>query len=265
MGFTKQKLRKGLPVYGGWVMIAHPTMIEIYSGERFDWVSLDMEHTSIDLRSVHECILAAKGTDIDVLVRLPSHEASIAKRVLDAGAAGVIVPCVNSAQQARQVVEMTKYPPEGNRGASLSRSTDFGRNFYEHFEHDNDNVIVVIMLEHVDVLNHLDDILRVPGIDAALIGPYDLSASMGLAGQLTHPKVVAAQHKILESCLKYGIPAGYHVTQPDVEMVRQRVEEGFRFIGCSLDTEFILQGCRQIVPLNSETISLDSVKQKVVG
>ncbi|MDR1964799.1 MAG: hypothetical protein LBQ50_13585 [Planctomycetaceae bacterium] len=248
MGFTKQKLRAGLPAYGGWVMIAHPTIIELYAGEHFDWICLDMEHTSIDLRSMHECILAAKGMEVDVLVRLPSHEPSIAKRVLDAGAAGIIIPCINSAEQARQAVAMTKYPPEGNRGTSLSRNTDFGRNFKDHFENHNEKVIVVIMLEHVEALNHLEEILQVPGIDATFIGPYDLSTSMGLSGQLDHPKVVAAQQRILEACQKYGVPAGYHVVQPNEKLVRQRVEEGFCFIGCGLDTEFIIHGCRKMIP-----------------
>jgi 2-dehydro-3-deoxyglucarate aldolase len=248
MGQTKQKLNSNLPVYGGWVMVAHPAIVEIYAGEHFDWICLDMEHTTIDMRSVYECILAAKGTNVDVLVRLPSHESSIAKRVLDAGADGVIFPCVNTAEQARQVVAVTKYPPEGNRGASLCRSTDFGRNFKNSFENHNKNVIVVVMLEHVDALSHLDEILQVPGIDATFIGPYDLSASMELAGQLTHPKVAAAQQQILEACLKYGIPAGYHVVAPDLKLVQQRVDEGFRFIGCGLDTEFIMQGCRQMLP-----------------
>jgi 2-dehydro-3-deoxyglucarate aldolase len=248
MGLTKQKLRAGLPAYGGWVMIAHPSIIEIYAGEHFDWISLDMEHTSIDMRSIHECILATKGTNIDLLVRLPSHEPSIAKRVLDAGVAGVIVPCVNSAEQTRQVVAMTKYPPEGNRGTSLARCTDFGRNFKEYFEHHNDNVIVIIMLEHIDALANLDEILSVPGIDATFIGPYDLSASMGLPGQLDHPDVIAAQQKILNSCRKHEIPAGYHVVSPKADIVQKYVAEGFRFIGCGLDTEFILQGCRNMIP-----------------
>ncbi|MDR2705125.1 MAG: hypothetical protein LBC02_05035, partial [Planctomycetaceae bacterium] len=247
MGLTKQKLREGLPVYGGWVMIAHPTVIEIYAGEHFDWICLDMEHTLIDMRSIHDCILAIKGTNIDLLVRLPSHEPSIAKRVLDAGVAGVIVPCVNSAEQARQAVAMTKYPPEGNRGASLARCTDFGRNFKEHFEHHNENVIVVIMLEHIDALANLDEILSVSGIDATFIGPYDLSTSMGLPGQLDHPDVIVAQQQILNSCRQHKIPAGYHVVSPKADLVQKRVAEGFRFIGCGLDTEFILQGCRNII------------------
>ena len=264
MGRTKQKLRDGRAVFGVWVMIAHPTVVEIYAGERFDWICLDMEHTSIDMRSFHECVLAAKGTDIDLLVRLPSHESSLAKRVLDTGISGIIVPNVTVAEEARRVVAMAKYPPEGNRGASLARCTDFGRNFKEYVANHNDNVIVAVMLEHIDALDNLDSILSVSGIDATFIGPYDLSTSMGVPGQLEHPKVVAAQSRIVEACRRHGIPAGYHVVQMNAELVQQRLDEGFRFIGCGLDTEFIQQGCRSMIPASGQTLSLHSIQKKAV-
>ena len=237
-------------------MIAHPTIVEIYAGEQFDWICLDMEHTSIDMRSFHECVLAAKGTEVDLLVRLPSHEPSLAKRVLDAGVSGIIVPNVTTAEQARQAVAMAKFPPDGNRGVSLARCTGFGRKFKEYVTHHNDNVIVAVMLEHIDALDNLDDIMSVSGIDATFIGPYDLSASVGVPGQLDHPKIVAAQSRIVEACRRHGIPAGYHVVQPDEKLVRQRLEEGFQFIGCSLDTEFIIQGCRKMIPSTEQTISM---------
>ena len=247
MGKTKGKLLRGEVVFGGWVMIAHPTVVEIMAGERFDWIGLDLEHTSIDPRAVHECLLAAKGHDVDMLVRLPSHEPSVAKRALDAGAAGIIVPLVNTAEEAQAVVAMAKFPPVGNRGASLARSTDFGRNFKQSFDTHNDRVIVVVMLEHIAAIDNLDAILSVPGIDATLIGPYDLSASMGLAGQLDHPQVVATQQKIIDACKRHGVPAGYHVVAPDARLVSCRIEEGFRFIGCGLDTEFLITGCRKVL------------------
>ena len=248
MGKTKEKLLRGEAAFGGWVMAAHPTVVEIMAGERFDWICLDMEHTSIDLRSMHECLLAVKGCGVDMLVRLPSHEPSVAKRVLDAGAAGVIVPLVNTAEEAKDAVAMAKFPPVGNRGASLARSTDFGRNFRQSFDAHNDRVIVVVMLEHIAAMDNLDAILSVPGIDATLIGPYDLSASMGLAGQLDHPHVVQAQQKIVDACKRHNVPAGYHVVAPDERLVVRKIDEGFRFIGCGLDTEFLIAGCRKMLP-----------------
>ena len=262
MGKTKTKLQRGEPALGGWVMIGHPTVVELYSNEGFDWVCLDMEHTSMDLRSMHECTLAAKGTGVDLLVRLPSHEPSPAKRALDAGVAGIIAPNVTTSEQAKQVVAMAKYPPEGNRGASLARCTEFGRNFETYFAKHNDQVIVVVMLEHIDALKNLDEILSVPGIDATLIGPYDLSSSLGLPGQLNHPRVVSAQDEIFAACQRHRVPAGYHVVKPDANLLQRKIDEGFRFLGCSLDTEFILHGVRQMLALQTETIPLETRKRK---
>ena len=247
MANTKQKLRRGEPVLGGWVMIGHPAVVEIMAGEGFDFLGVDMEHTSIDVRQFHELALAAKGTECDLLARLPSCDADLAKKVLDLGAAGVIVPSVNTPELARQAVAMAKYPPEGIRGAALCRAADFGRDFHEYFCGHNDNVVVVVMLEHVEAGRNAGAILATPGIDAALIGPYDLSASMGLAGRLDDPEVRAAQQTILDACREQGVPAGIHVVRPDPAEVEQRINQGFRFLACGIDTEFLIAGCRAML------------------
>lgn len=244
MGNTKRKLRHGEVVLGGWVMIGHPSVVEIMAGAGFDFLGVDMEHTSIDVRQFHELALAAKGTGCDLLARLPSCDADLAKKVLDLGAAGVIVPSVNTPELARQAVAMAKYPPEGIRGAALCRAADFGRDFAAYFARHNDDVLVVVMLEHVDAVGGARDILATPGIDAALIGPYDLSASMGLPGKLDDPEVRAAQQTILDACVERGVPAGIHVVQADPEQLKQRIEQGFRFLPYGIDTEFLIAGCR---------------------
>jgi len=244
MGRTKEKLQGGQPVFGGWVMIGHPSVVEIMAGEGFDWIGVDMEHTSTEVRMFHELALAVKGTGCDLLARLPSCDPDIAKRVLDAGAAGIIVPSVNTPELACRAVGMAKFPPQGFRGASLCRATDFGRNFPEYYRRHNDEVLVVVMLEHVDAVKSADAILATPGIDAALIGPYDLSASMGLPGQLAHPEVQAAIASIVSACRARQVPAGIHVVAPDPGQVRDRLAQGFRFLACGIDTEFLLAGCR---------------------
>ena len=247
MGNTKQKLGRGEPALGGWIMIGHPAIAEIMAGEGFDWIAVDLEHTTTDLRTFYDIVLATKGTGCDVLARLHSCDPVLAKLVLDAGAAGIIVPSVNTPEMAVQSAAMARFPPEGFRGASLCRATDFGRDFADYFSQHNGRVVVVVMLEHVDAVRRADEILAVPGIDAALIGPYDLSASMGLAGQLDHPQVVAAQQTILAACARHNVAAGIHVVASDPAAVAQRIEAGFRFIACGLDTNFVMQGCRQML------------------
>jgi len=247
MGQTRQKLESGEPALGAWIMIGHPTVAEVYAGEGFDWIAVDMEHTATDIRAFHQIAIAVNGSGCDLLARLHSCDAVQAKQVLDAGANGIIVPLVNSPECARKAVSIASFPPRGERGASFSRASDFGRNFRPYFDGHNENVLVVIMLEHVDALDNLDGILATPGLSAVFIGPYDLSASMGLAGQLDHPDVRAAQQKILEACRRHGVPAGMHVVPVDPEQVRQRVDEGYRFIACSMDTELLIHGCRTML------------------
>lgn len=247
MSRTKEKLRRGETVLGGWVMIGHPTVVEIMAGEGFDFIGVDMEHTSIDIRGFHELALAVKGTGCDLLARLPCCDAALTKKVLDLGAAGIIVPSVSTVELAVQSVAMAKFPPLGVRGAALCRGADFGRNFPCYFANHNDGVLVVVMLEHIDAVRQADAILATPGIDAALIGPYDLSASMGLPGKLDHPEVLTAQQTILDACKARGIPAGIHVVAVDRAALKRRIEQGFRFLACGIDTEFIMAGCRTML------------------
>ncbi len=241
MNRTKQKLRRGQSALGGWVMIGHPTVVEIMAGDdRLDWLAVDMEHATTTPRMLYELCLAAKGTGKDVLVRLPSHDAALIKLVLDTGAAGIIAPSVNTARQAEDIVAMAKFPPLGHRGAGLSRASGFGRNFADYYAGHNDNVLVVCMIEHIDAVENIDSILAVDGIDATFIGPYDLSTSMGLAGQVDHPDVVAAQSRVLAACNRHGVPAGIHVLRADGRKIQARIQQGFRFVGCSVDTELIM-------------------------
>jgi 2-dehydro-3-deoxyglucarate aldolase len=247
MGKTKDKLRGGEPALGGWIMIGHPSVAEILAGEGFDWLGVDMEHTSTTVRMFHELALAVKGTGVDLLVRLPGHDSQMTKLVLDSGADGIIVPSVNTAEQARGAVAMAKFPPEGHRGASLCRATDFGRSFDTYYRQHNNNALVVCMLEHVDAVENIESILATPGIDATFIGPYDLSASMGIPGQTDHPDALKAQQTLLAACKRHGVPAGIHVVPVDGGEVRRRIDEGFRFIACGIDTEFLLFASRQVL------------------
>ncbi len=247
MGRTKTKLLNGELTLGGWIMIGHPAVAEIMAGEGFDWIAVDLEHTTTDVRDFYEMALAVKGTDCELLARLHSCDPVLAKLVLDAGARGLIVPSINTPEQAAQAVAMGRFPPAGIRGAALSRAADFGRNFSAYFSDHNDQLLVAVMLEHAAAVRQVDDILATPGIDAAFIGPYDLSASMGLAGQLEHPQVRAAQRTILEACTRHRVAPGIHVVSVDGEELSRRIAEGFRFVACGADTLFLMHGCRAVL------------------
>jgi len=247
MSTTKDKLHKGQPVLGGWIMTGNPAVAEIMAGEGFDFLGVDMEHTPTSVDGFYHIALAAKGTGCDIIARLPACDPVLAKQVLDAGAAGIIVPSVNTPAEAAQSVAMAKFPPDGIRGASLCRASGFGARFTEYFQHHNRDVVVVVMLEHIAAVKNADAILATPGVDAVLIGPYDLSASMGLAGQLQHPDVLAAQQAILDACQRRNIPPGIHVVPVDADEVQRRIRQGFRFIACGIDTLFVREGCRAML------------------
>ena len=247
MSRTKQKLNRGETVLGGWTLLGHPGIVEIMTGEGFDFIVADMEHTAIDIRAFHDAALAVKGTGCDLLARLQSCDPDQAKRVLDNGADGIIVPSVNSQEDARKAVSIARFPPAGTRGSSLCRATGYGKDFKGYFDSHNDHVLVVIMLEHIEAVRNVDEILSVPGIDATFIGPYDLSASMGFAGQLDHPDLLEAQQKLVDACKEHNVPAGMHVVPVDSGELAKRVDQGFRFIACGLDTLFIRHGCQTML------------------
>jgi len=233
-------------------MTGHPVIAELMAGEGFDWICVDMEHTATDYASFQSVAQALGRYDCDLLARLQDCDPVQAKRVLDAGADGIIVPMVNTAEQARRAVAMAKFPPDGIRGVAFSRASDYGRGFQEYVRDHNANVIVAVMLEHIEGVRNADAILSTSGVDAAFIGPYDLSCSMGLPGQLDHPEVISAQAEILAACLRHGVAPGLHVVQVAPERIRRSIEQGFRFIACGLDTEFIIHSSRAILEGNRD-------------
>lgn len=247
MANTKQKLKNGQTALGGWMLIPHPAIAELMAGEGFDWIALDMEHAAADLAMVEQIERAVRPSGCDLFVRLDGVNPVLAKHVLDAGAKGVIVPSVMCAEDADTLAAAVRYPPQGNRGTSLSRALDYGRDFTDYIKRHNDEVFVAVMLEHDLAAERADEILARPGIDAAFIGPYDLSASLGIAGQLDDPRVLAAEQKILAACRRQGIAPGYHVVPPERARIDERIAAGYRFIGCSLDTQLLMHGCRNLL------------------
>lgn len=235
------------PIVGAWMMFGHPGIAEVFAGEAIDFVCVDMEHTDTSYGDLANIARALKGSGKDLLVRLPRCDDVAAKKALDLGATGIIVPSVNTRAEAERAVAIAKFPPEGIRGASLCRATDYGRNFDNYFSRHNSTVKVVVMLEHVSALANVNDILSVPGIYASFIGPYDLSASMGLPGQIDHNDVVSARQTFLEASQRHGVLPGLHIVPNKPELVSQAVRDGYRFVALSLDQEFLKDGIRRMV------------------
>ena len=174
--------------------MAHPSIAEILAMAGYDWVVVETEHTGIDVSEVLRLLIAIEQRGSIPLVRLAWNDPIQAKAVLDSGAAGVLVPMINTREEAELAVKMTKYPPLGYRGVGLARAQGYGENFNEYVEHANDDTLLMVQIEHKDAVANIEEILSVPGIDGTFIGPYDLSMSMGIPGQITHPDLSWSQN-----------------------------------------------------------------------
>jgi 2-dehydro-3-deoxyglucarate aldolase len=233
---TKEKL-----LLGSWINTASPIVAEIMSNCGFDFLVVDAEHSAADFMTSQQIFQAIRAGNPNCvsMVRLPGNDYAITKKFLDLGAMGVIAPLVNTAAQARYLVESVKYPPRGNRGVGYGRSHGYGFEFDEYMERANRDTFVCVQIEHKEALLNLDEIFSVEGIDAMIIGPYDLSASMGMTGQFEHPEFIKTVGLILEKAKKHAILPGIHVIRPDIDEVLEKIEEGFRFIAYSLDITVI--------------------------
>ena len=240
----KLKLSQGELTIGSWITLGHPAIAEIMAAAGFDWLVLDMEHSVLELSEIQILIQVLDGQQCPAIVRLTSNHPDQIKRVMDAGATGVMVPMVKSAADARAAVQGVYYPPRGQRGVGLARAQGYGARFQQYRKWLEDNAVIVAMIEHVDAVNAIDEILAVDGIDAYIIGPYDLSGSMGRPGELDHPEVQSAIAQVLEAGQRSGKPGGIHVIEPNQEELQRRIAAGFNFLGYGLDIRILDSLCR---------------------
>jgi len=240
----KSKLSQGELTIGSWITLGHPAIAEIMAAAGFDWLVLDMEHSVLELSEIQTLIQVLDGQQCPAIVRLTSNHPDQIKRVMDAGATGVMVPMVKSAADAKAAVQSVYYPPRGQRGVGLARAQGYGARFQQYRGWLEDNAVIVAMIEHVDAVKAIDEILAVDGIDAYIIGPYDLSGSMGRPGELNHPDVQSAIARVLEAGQRSGKPGGIHVIEPDQEELQRRIAAGFNFLGYGLDIRILDSLCR---------------------
>jgi 2-dehydro-3-deoxyglucarate aldolase len=244
----KRTLKDGKLTIGSWMSMAHVSIAEILASAGYDWVVIETEHTAIDVSEVLRLIVAIEGRGAIPLVRLAWNDPIQAKAVMDSGAAGILVPMVNTKADAELAVSSIKYPPMGLRGVGLARAQGYGVALDEYVRNANRDGLLMVQIEHIDAVKNIDEILSVPGIDGTFIGPYDLSLSMGLAGQLQHPDVEVAKQHVLEATKTHGLAPGIHLVHPDTaaEDLRKCAELGYRFIALGTDILFLGDSCRSL-------------------
>jgi len=240
----RQVLKKQRASIGSWLTIPHPAIAEIMAKSGFDWLVIDMEHSAIDMSTAEEMIRVVNLCGLPALVRVGENNPNLIKRVMDYGASGVIVPMVNTPQQAKEAVDAVKYPPQGTRGVGLYRAQGYGVSFEEYKEWVRRESVVIVQIEHAKALSNIEGILAVEGVDAFIVGPYDLSGSFGIPGKFNDKKMLSALEKIRRVSKKMKIPAGYHIVPPDPALVLKKINEGYAFIAYSVDFLFLGENCR---------------------
>lgn len=248
----KTNLQQGKLCVGTWITLGDTGIAEIFAKAGFEWLVVDLEHSTISIDQAGELIRTIDLAGVAPLVRLTSNDNNQIKRVMDAGAHGIVVPNVNSSAEARDAVAATRYAPEGRRGVGLARAQQYGLGFNEYLEWQKDGPVVIVQIEHQSALDHLEDIFVVPGVDGFIIGPYDLSCSMGMPGEFERPEFTAAMQRILEAGLKVGCPAGLHIVEPDSDRLRQVIREGYSFIAYSVDIRMLDVSARVGVQIGKE-------------
>jgi 2-keto-3-deoxy-L-rhamnonate aldolase RhmA len=241
---VRKKLIEGGISFGTWMQIGHPAVAEILAECGYEWIAADCEHSEITIEGVAALARAMYGRNSLPMVRVKENDTLAIRQVLDAGAKGVFVPLINTAEEARKAVAATRYPPEGIRGFAYYRANDYGLNFKDYAETSNEETLVIVMIETKQAVENIEEIVAVPGIDGILIGPYDLSGSYGIPGQVDSPVMREAGKKVIKACIKSSKAAGLHIVNPDKKKIENALSDGFRLIALGMDNVFLMNQAR---------------------
>lgn len=226
-----------------------PSIAEMCADAGFDWVFLDMEHGALDLNDVQR-IAQAVNDRCPCVVRVPTNDRMWIGKVLDLGVSGIIIPQVNSAADAERAVRAAKYPPQGERGVGLGRASNYGANLNSYLQTANADTAIIAQIEHKDAAANVEAIANVPGVDALMIGPFDLSGSFGIPGQLDAPEVQAAITRVREFGQAHKIPLS--IFTPDVPRAQRAISEGYTLMLVSTDNLIFVRGAAEIIKTLNE-------------
>jgi len=239
MKSLKQKLLNKELTIGSWLSFGYTPICEMMSKSAFEWLVIDMEHTATDYNIMLQMIQVINLCDCTPLVRVGANDELLIKRVMDSGAHGVIVPMVNTKADAERAVSFIKYPPSGKRGVGLFRAQGYGMEFEEYKNWLEKESICIVQIEHLKGVENLSEILSVDGVDGFIIGPYDLSGSVGCPGNFKDSKVVKLMEEVTRFVNNSSKPGGLHIVNSDHELLNTKIEEGYKFIAYGDDMVFL--------------------------
>lgn len=231
----RHKLSSGGHSVGSWMQIANSSIAEIMGSSGYEWIAVDLEHGSMSVHQLPDLFRALELGNTLPLARVAEGTPKDCKLALDAGAGGVIVPMIESANQLKDIKSFCCWPPAGNRGIAFSRANMFGKNFDE-YKKESQAPLLIAMIETYQGLENINEILSVDGLDAILVGPYDLSASLGITAQFSDKKFIKALNQIVLSSNAKKIPLGIHIVEPSLLQLNARIVEGYQFLAYSIDS-----------------------------
>ena len=243
----KLKLKNRELSIGSWISTGNSSVTELMAQAGFEWLTIDMEHSATDISQAQDLIRIIEFSDVVPFVRVSSNNPDVIKHAMDAGAHGVIVPMVNSKEEAEQAVKSVKYPISGIRSVGLSRAQKYGFDFNGYKDWLEKESIVIVQIEHIKAISNLEAILSTPGVDGSIIGPYDLSGSLGYPGEFDRPEVKAELQKYEKVCNYLNKPMGFHIVQPDSKLANEYKLKGYTFLAVGLDTLYLGTKCREIL------------------
>ncbi len=245
----RDRLRRQV-VFGAWTSIGHPSITEIFTRSGVDFIGIDLEHSTISQEQAQRIIAGSQAAGVACLPRAASHNGEQIKRLLDSGADGIIVPMVSSAAEVERIVQWSKYPPLGRRAFGVARAQGYGEDFDSYVADWNARSSIVIQIESAEGVEAADQMLDHPEVDAAMIGPYDLSGSLGVPGGLDDPRVVEACEHVIAACRRRGKASGTQLIDPTPDEIGATLAAGYTFIVLASDV-FVLwkwsQRMRQVI------------------
>lgn len=246
----KRALNEGKVCLGATITMSNPVVSEIMSHLDYDWLWIEAEHTPMSDESILAMLQSANGSNVTMIVRVPWNDKTMIKRILDTGPDGIIVPLVRTKEDAEEAVKAMKYPPVGERGAGLARAQCYGLHMGEYMASANEEVMTILMIEHIEAVNNIEEILDVKGIDSVMVGALDLSGSMGILGQMGEPKLEEAIQKVLAACKKKGMSCGIIAFDPN--QAKERIKQGFTNIVIGMDVVYLGTAAKNSISLVKE-------------
>jgi 2-keto-3-deoxy-L-rhamnonate aldolase RhmA len=241
----RERLEKGESAIGAWIATGSPNVVDILRNLRFDWLVFDMEHSPISIETVNHMVQVLNGSPITPVVRVGQVDQALMKLVLDSGARGIVVPLVNTPEEAERAVKFAKYPPAGIRGVAGAKASEYGLTLSSYIRNANAQTTLIAQIETPEAVENIEEIVAVKGVDVAFVGPSDLTMTLGLYDDRSNPKVVEGMQKVVRACTDAGKVAG--VMTSNLDEVKLAVERGFKFISLGSDSRHLMMGARSFL------------------